>query len=106
MAEELMLFPYPPAEFLQKIRAMMEDVVDTKINHTIVIPEGLSEKTLLVPQEVCMILRISKPTLYALIKECRLKSFKIQSRRYFARTDIEEIIRRQGQSVRTTKPAD
>jgi len=42
MAEELMLFPYPPAEFLQKIRAMMEDVVDTKINHTIVIPEGLS----------------------------------------------------------------
>lgn len=105
MAEELMLFPYSPTEFLRKIRVMIEDVVDTKINHIPSMPGELSDKTLLVPQEVCTILRISKPTLYTLMKQGRLKSFKIQSRRYFARTDIEEIIRRQNQFGHTVKPA-
>ncbi|MBI2272276.1 MAG: helix-turn-helix domain-containing protein [Bacteroidetes bacterium] len=40
-------------------------------------------------------MRISKPTLYELIKQGKLVGFRIQKRRYFARTDIEKIIQKQ-----------
>lgn len=75
----------------------MEEVVDAKIKQEQSILGELAEKTLLLPKEVCTILRVSKPTLYTWMKQGRLKSFKIKSRRYFARTDIEKIINRQQQ---------
>lgn len=105
MTEELIMFTCSPTEFLKKIRVMMEDVVEAKMNQATPIPEELSEKTLLRPSEVCTILRISRPTLYTFIKQGRLKSFKISAYRYFARTDIEEIIRRQNQFGRNSKAA-
>lgn len=95
MEEMPMLFPIAPKEFWKQMRIMMEEVVEAKINKAPSIPAGLSEKTLLKPIEVCTIFRISKPTLYEWMKQGRLKSFTIRSRRYFARTDIEAIIQRQ-----------
>ena len=53
----------------------------------------LPEKVLLKATDVCEIFQVSKPTLYEWLKQNRLKSFKIKSRRYFSRTDIEAIIR-------------
>lgn len=95
MQEPVILFPIAPDEFYHQIRAMMEQVVDERILQKTVIPEELAGKTLLVPKEVCQILRISKPTLYELIKQGKLVGFRIQKRRYFARTDIEKIIQKQ-----------
>ncbi len=97
MQETPIFFPVAPNEFLKRIRLMMEEVVDAKIKQDHSIPSELAEKTLLLPKEVCTILRVSKPTLYTWMKQGRLKSFKIKSRRYFARTDIEKIINRQQQ---------
>lgn len=73
----------------------MEDVVDSKINNEQRMPSELAEKTLLLPQEVCQVLRISKTTLYGLVKEGTLKGFKIQRKRFFARSDVERMMRRQ-----------
>lgn len=97
MQETPIFFPISPNEFLKRIRLMMEEVVDAKIKQEQSILGELAEKTLLLPKEVCTILRVSKPTLYTWMKQGRLKSFKIKSRRYFARTDIEKIINRQQQ---------
>lgn len=95
MDEMQMLFPIAPSDFWKKMRVLMEEVVEAKMNQEPSIPAGLSEKTLLKPIEVCNIFRVSKATLYEWMKQGRLKSFKIRSRRYFARTDIEAIIKRQ-----------
>ncbi|MES2328226.1 MAG: helix-turn-helix domain-containing protein [Bacteroidota bacterium] len=95
MEEGLMLFPMAPAEFIKLMRAMVEEVIDEKMNPGPTIPAGIADKTLLKPIEVCALFRVSKPTLYEWIKQGRLKSFKIRSRRYFARTDIEAIIRKE-----------
>lgn len=55
-------------------------------------PANLPDKALLKASEVCLIFQVSKPTLYCWMKEDKLKSFKIRSRRYFSRADIEAII--------------
>lgn len=95
MQETPIFFPVAPSEFLQLIRSMVEDVVDTRISKEPKLPSALAEKTLLLPKEVCQVLRISKSTLYELVKEGRLTGFKIQRRRYFARSDVEKLMRRQ-----------
>lgn len=95
MQEMPMLFPMETAEFLKKLKTMIEETVEAKMNSSPSIPSELSGKTLLKPEEICEVFRVSKSTLYVWIKQGRLKSFKIKSRRYFARTDIEAILRRQ-----------
>lgn len=92
--QELILFPLSPVEFLGQIKLLMEEVVDAKMGKANMPPE-LAEKTLLLPAEVCQVLRISKTTLYEIIKDKRLEGFKIGRKRYFSRTDVEKIIRRQ-----------
>ncbi|TAJ47445.1 MAG: helix-turn-helix domain-containing protein [Chitinophagaceae bacterium] len=95
MEEMPILFPVTPKEFWKQLRSIVEEVVEAKMNAGHSIPAELSEKTLLKPLEVCDIFRVSKATLYEWMRQGRLKSFKIRSRRYFARTDIEAIIKRQ-----------
>ena len=99
-----MLFPIAPAEFWKQIRTTIEEVVTEKLNQqTQSFPVShLPEKALLKPSEVCAIFRVSKPTLYWL-KQKKLKSFKISSRRYFSRIDIEAIVL---QSERTSSSND
>ncbi len=81
-------------EFWKQIKATVEEVVNAKMNQTIVQPphDHLPEKALLKASGVCAVFQISKPTLYDWLKQEKLKSFKIKSRRYFLRTDIENMI--------------
>ncbi len=94
MNETPMLFPMAPAEFWKQIRTTIEEVVNEKLNQQTAFPpvSHLPEKALLKPAEVCAIFQVSKPTLYEWLKQKKLKSFKIKSRRYFSRIDIEAIV--------------
>ena len=95
MQETPMLFPVTPTEFWKQIRMMMEEVVEQKLNKSVQkeIPEShLPDRALLKASEVCEIFRVSKPTLYEWMKQEKFKSFKIKSRRYFSRTEIEAVI--------------
>lgn len=74
---------------------MIEEVVKESVEKQPQLPSEFADKTLLIPEEVCKILRISRPTLYQLMKNGKLKGFTIGNRRYFARTDVEWIMQRQ-----------
>ena len=90
-----MLFPMSSTEFWKQIKTIMEEVVEQKLNASIqkeLPPSHLPEKALLKATEVCQIFQVSKPTLYEWMKQDKLKSFKIKSRRYFSRADIEAMI--------------
>src|SRR6478736_6613582 len=92
--ETPMLFPIAPAEFWKQIKTTIEEVVKANNNQTVnQPPDHLPEKALLKLSDVCAIFQVSKPTLYDWLRQNKLKSFKIKSRRYFLRTDIEAIIR-------------
>ena len=102
MNEVPMLFPIAPEEFWKQIRRTIEEVVDEKLNQpTAPLPVShLPEKALLKASEVCAIFQVSKPTLYDWVKQKKLKSFKVNSRRYFSRIDIESIILQSDQSAK------
>ena len=96
MQETPMLFPMSSVEFWKQMKSIMEEVVEQKLNASIrkeLPPSHLPEKALLKATEVCAIFQVSKPTLYEWMKQDKLKSFKIKSRRYFTRADIEAVIR-------------
>ena len=95
MNEFPMMFPYSQAEFWEKMTNVVEKVVEAKLTsaNTPIPPSLIPERPLLKASEVCTIFQVSKPTLYEWLKQNKIASFKIQSRRYFARQDIEAIIR-------------
>ena len=97
MNEVPMLFPMAPEEFWKQIKTTIEEVVNEKINQSFQPPptDHLPEKTLLKVSDVCAVFQVSKPTLYEWLKQDKLRSFKIKSRRYFLRTDIEAMIRQE-----------
>ena len=95
MQETPMLFPITPTEFWKQIRITIDEVVTEKLSHQLP-PQANShipEKALLKAADVCEIFQVSRPTLYEWLKQKKLKSFKIKSRRYFSREDIEAVIR-------------
>jgi predicted DNA-binding transcriptional regulator AlpA len=94
MAEVPMLFPMAPEEFWKQIKTTIEEVVNSKMNQTALPPptDHLPEKALLKATDVCAVFQVSKPTLYDWLKQEKLRSFKIKSRRYFLRADIEVMI--------------
>ena len=95
MNEFPMMFPYSQAEFWEKMTNVVEKVVEAKLTraNTPIASSLIPERPLLKASEVCTIFQVSKPTLYEWLKQNKIASFKIQSRRYFARQDIEAIIR-------------
>ena len=97
MQETPMLFPITPAEFLKQIRTIIDEVVTEKLSGQLLTQTNshLPEKALLKASDVCEIFQVSRPTLYEWMKQKKLKSFKIKSRRYFSREDIETLIRNQ-----------
>ena len=97
-----MLFPIAPSEFWKQIRATIEEVVTEKLSLQLQqqTNSGLPEKALLKATDVCEIFQVSKPTLYEWLRQKKLKSFKIMSRRYFLRAEIEALI--SGQEKRPT----
>jgi predicted DNA-binding transcriptional regulator AlpA len=100
MEETPMLFPIAPSEFWKKIRA----VVTEKLNPQSQSPNNihLPEKALLKATDVYEIFQVSKPTLYAWLKQKRLKSFKIMSRRYFLPAETEALIRGKQKTLNST----
>ena len=97
MNETPMLFPITPSEFWKQIK-IIENAIAEKLNQQQNSPakSHLPEKALLKASDVCAIFQVSKPTLYEWLKQKKLKSFKIKSRRYFPREDIDAIIRGNG----------
>jgi len=95
MNEIPMLFPITPSEFWKRIKIIIQEVISEKLNQqsASLTNSVLPEKALLKPAEICKIFQISKPTLYAWLRQKKLKSFKIKSRRYFSRSDIENLIK-------------
>ena len=95
MNETPLLFPITPSEFWKQIRIIIEQVISEKLSQQKISPTNshLPEKALLKASDVCAIFQVSKPTLYEWLKQKKLKSFKIKSRRYFSREDIDAIIR-------------
>ena len=102
MQETPMLFPITPSEFWKQIRITIDEVITEKLSHQLLQQPNphLPEKALLKAADVCQIFHVSRPTLYEWLKQNKLKSFKIKSRRYFSRTNIEAVIR-QGDSHKT-----
>lgn len=94
MNETPMLFPIAPSEFWKQIKIIIEDVIAEKLSQQKISPpkNHLPEKVLLKASDVCEIFQVSKPTLYEWLKQKKLKSFKIKSRRYFNRADIDALI--------------
>lgn len=95
MADVQMLFPMEPKEFWRQLKAMIEDVVEQK-NGSITkqtSPDEPPQRKLLKAKEVCALFQVSKPTIYEWLKQGKLKSIKIESRRYFLWEDIEELIK-------------
>jgi len=94
MNETPMLFPITPSEFWKQIKIIIENVIAEKLSQQKFSQTNslLPEKALLKVSDVCDIFQISKPTLYEWLKQEKLKSFKIHSRRYFTRTDIDDLI--------------
>ena len=84
------LIPIEPKEFWQQLKVIVEEAVAQKkdvnpaFNH--------SERPLLKAREVCEIFQISKPTIYDWLKQGKITSVKIQSRRYFHWKDVENLI--------------
>jgi len=105
MEETPMLFPIAPSEFWKQIKIIIEDVIAEKLSRQKLSPPNnhLPEKTLLKPSDVCEIFQVSKPTLYEWLKQKKLKSFKIMSRRYFLRAEIEALISGQEKAPVSTK---
>ena len=89
-----MLFPIAPSEFWKQIKIIIEDAIAEKLSQQKISPTNshLPEKALLKASDVCEIFQVSKPTLYEWLKQKKLKSFKIKSRRYFNRADIDALI--------------
>ena len=95
MQEAPMFFPIAPNDFLKQIRATIEEVVSEKLNQANLQPPNnhLPEKAFLKINDVCAIFQVSKPTIYDWMKQDKIKSFKIKSRRYFLRTEIEAMMK-------------
>ena len=94
MNETPMLFPIAPSEFWKQIKIIIEDVIAEKLKQQKFSPRNshLPEKALLKASDVCEIFQVSKPTLYQWLKQKKVKSFKVKSRRYFNRSDIDALI--------------
>lgn len=105
MQETPMRFPITPSEFWKQIRITIDEVITERLNQQIPQQSNphLPEKALLKAADVCQIFQVSRPTLYEWLKQNKLKSFKIKSRRYFSRTDIEAVIRQEDSSLTQTR---
>ena len=105
MQETPMLFPITPTEFWKQIRITIDEVVTEKLSQQLPLQANphLPEKAFLKTTDVCEIFQVSRPTLYEWLKQNKLKSFKIKSRRYFSRTDIEDVIRQRDNSITQTR---
>ncbi len=95
MAVQQVLFPMDPKEFWDQMRSLIEEVISRKASGSAIGDDNnnISQRSLLKAKEVCELFQVSKPTLYQWMNEGKLKSIKIQSRRFFLQHDIDELIK-------------
>ena len=94
MSDTPMLFPIDPQAFWERMKELIEKVINEKLQQPVVKKDDfIPKETLLKISEVCSIFRVTKPTVYEWMRLGKLKSFKIERRRYFVREHIEAIIR-------------
>lgn len=91
------LIPFEPEEFWAQIRVIIREEVSRNQKEqlqksSIIETPGLREKLVYKIQEICSLLKITKPTIYGWIKHGKLKRVKIRSRVYFLGSDIKRLI--------------
>jgi excisionase family DNA binding protein len=89
--QEQVLIQMSAEVFWKKMRSLIEEVLMERSAKCSVTSDPDAPRLLKV-KEVCELFKISKPTIYDWIKKGQLRSIKIQSRRYFLMTDIEQLI--------------
>lgn len=92
MREQQILIPVNTEEFWRQMKNVIEDVLMEK---KIIAPSyenSNSTPKLLKTKEVCEMFQVSKPTIYDWMRKGQLHSVKIESRRFFLASDIEELI--------------
>jgi excisionase family DNA binding protein len=87
-----MLVPMEPKAFWQQLRTIVEQVMAESKQEPSV--DKHTERPLLKATQVCEIFHVSKPTIYEWLKQGKIKSGKIQSRRYFHWKDVEELMQK------------
>ena len=95
------LLPIDPQAFWKQMKQIVEQVVNESELRA---PHKRTERPLLKTKEVCEIFHISKPTIYEWLKQGKIKSVKIQSRRYFHWKDVEELIQQSKVTPSTIRP--
>lgn len=90
-----MLLPIDPVKCWSQLKTIAEEVIEQKnaASSSSSFGQKYSNQPLLKVSEVCKIFKVSKPTIYDWLKQGKLKSIKIESRRYFRWQDIEELIK-------------
>lgn len=90
------IFSYDPEEFLEELRKLIRDEFRYAVAVFQSKNENVSNKSteydLMKVRELCQFLKVSKPTIYDWIKCGKLKPIKIQSRVYFLRKEIDQLL--------------
>jgi excisionase family DNA binding protein len=91
-----MLFPYEPEQFWQSMRNIVREEVGN-IEKQVLDPNlyqtpGMAYKPLYKMAEVCSFFQVTKPTIYAWVKDGKLKPYKIRSRVFFLWQDIQQLL--------------
>ena len=76
--------------FWNKLRILIVEVLEEREQN--VESLGVQKPQLLKVYEVCKLFQISKPTLYDWMRKGQLRSIKIESRRFFLASDIQELV--------------
>ncbi|GAB2653240.1 hypothetical protein GCM10027036_03140 [Flavihumibacter cheonanensis] len=91
------IFSYDPEEFLEELRKLIREefrfavtVFQSKHEN---ISNRSAENELMKVRELCQFLKVSKPTIYDWIKCGKLRPIRIQSRIYFLRKDIDQLLK-------------
>lgn len=89
-------FSYDPEEFLEELRKVIREefkyaiaVFQSKNEN---VSNRSAESELMKVRELCQFLKVSKPTIYDWIKCGKLRPIKIQSRIYFFRKEIDQLL--------------
>jgi excisionase family DNA binding protein len=92
MAEQQILIPVNVEVFWRQMKNVVEEVLtEKKVVGSSLENSGPVPKLLKIKQ-VCDLFHVSKPTVYEWMRKGELRSIKIESRRFFLASDIEEVI--------------
>ena len=90
------LIPYETAAFWEQVRLVIREEINDAIkefkDYPINAIPGLPIKPLYKVDEICRVLRISKPTIYDWIKQGKISPYRIGTRTYFLYEDVQKLV--------------